>query len=51
METIYEKGKNPNHRDLPTAVIVDFSGYLGPIWDTNNPTASEKIAIYIMKRN
>ncbi len=41
MEIIYEKGNNPNHGDLPTAVIVDFPGYIGPIWDKNNPTVSQ----------
>ena len=46
------KGKNPNHGDLLTAVIVDFPGYVRPIWDKNNPTVSkQKDSVYIMKRH
>ena len=33
----FEKGKNPNHGDLPLYVLVEFPSYCGPPWDTKNP--------------
>ncbi len=44
IEIMYDKDKNSNHGDLLTCVIVDFTGYVGPVWDKNNPTARKKNA-------
>ena len=36
----FEKGDNPNNKDRPTFVIVDFKNYKGPIWNKKHPTVS-----------
>ena len=36
----FEKGDNPNNKDLPSFVIVDFKNYKGPIWNKKHPTVS-----------
>ena len=36
----FEKGDNPNNKDLPSFVIVDFKNYKGPIWNEKHPTVS-----------
>ncbi len=46
VEILYEKEKKPNHGDLPTAVIVDMPGYVGPIWDKINPTVRKMKTYY-----
>ena len=40
-DIIFAPGDNPNHGDLPLFVVVNFPTYTGPIWDKNNPKASE----------
>lgn len=39
-EIVFEKGKSPNNGDLPSYVVVDFPHYIGPTWDSLNPTVS-----------
>jgi len=36
-EIIFDKGKNPNHGDLPSYVVVNFPLYIGPTWDPDSP--------------
>lgn len=36
-EIVFEKGKNPNHGDLPLYVVVNFPLYCGPAWDKDRP--------------
>lgn len=38
IEFYFEENTNPNYGQQPTAVIVDFPYYSGPIWDEENPT-------------
>jgi len=38
LEIVFKKGESPNEGHLPSYVIVDFPGYCGPAWDSNNPT-------------
>ncbi len=40
VEILYDKEKNPNHGDLPTAVIVDIPGYVETIWDKTRTARS-----------
>ena len=47
-EIIFDKDKSPNNGDLPLYVVVDFPHYVGPAWDTENPTVSTKTTNYHM---
>ena len=38
VKIVYRKGETPNNGDFPAYVIVDFPGYVGPVWRSENPT-------------
>lgn len=46
-ERVFAKGKNPNNRDFPSYVVVDFPLYDGPVWDINNPKVSSMKLIFL----
>ena len=48
-EILFEENKNPNHGNLPTAVIVDFSGHVGPKQDKNNLTVRNEQSFNAIK--
>ena len=37
VDIIFHKDQNPNNRQLPKCVIVEFEQYCGPIWDKDHP--------------
>ena len=37
-EIVFENGCSPNKGNLPIYVVVDFPLYMGPAWDSENPT-------------
>lgn len=45
-EIIFAKGQSPNNGDRPEYVVVEFPGYTGPTWDTNNEKVRRKILTY-----
>ena len=38
VDIIFREGENPNNKDLPLVVVVDFKPYRAPVWDTQNLT-------------
>ena len=39
-EIVFGKGTNPNNKQLPQYIVIDFPQYCGPIWDVDHPTVS-----------
>jgi hypothetical protein len=37
-EIIFRKGTNPNQKQLPQYIVVNFPQYCGPAWDPDHPT-------------
>jgi len=48
-EIVFSSKQNPNHGDLPLYVVCEFPLYCGPIWDNQNPKASETCKIFLAK--
>jgi hypothetical protein len=46
VEIVYAPDTSPLYGDMPMYVVVHFSTYCGPPWDTHNPTVSKQNTQY-----
>ena len=40
IKIVFDEGKNPNHGDHPSFIVVSFPQYIGPVCDPKNKSVS-----------